>query len=77
MRFKIKSKPEYGDIRIFTYFAWIPVCCYRFKVSKEYLKEIRWLEKVTVKQEYIKSDDKYLLEILRGDRWVNRQFWEK
>lgn len=43
-----KHKPEDGDTRIKTKFAFLPI-----KIGDE----VRWLEKVTVKQEYREGYD--------------------
>jgi len=43
MRLKTKKKPKENDIRDRTFFAWLPVIV---------PLEIRWLERVTVRQRY-------------------------
>lgn len=58
MKFKI---PQHGDERTRTFFAWLPV-------RDDY--EVRWLEKVTVRERYssIIYACWYVLEFLDGDK---------
>lgn len=43
MRFKVKQLPNWGDERFRTFFAWFPVANFY---------EIRWLEKVSVRETF-------------------------
>ena len=58
MRFS-KKVPHHRDVRITTYFAWFPVCIIQNEFTVE---EWRWLETVTVKQEWL------------ANKWVNIKF---
>lgn len=48
MRYE-KFIPRVGDVRLKTFFAWLPVAV---ENEKRHSVEIRWLTHVTVRQEY-------------------------
>lgn len=62
MRWKIKYKPVSDERRIRTFFAFLPI-------NIDY--EIRWLEKVTIEQEYMSA--KYWRHIRFIDKNMNNQ----
>lgn len=60
MIFKHKPSPKHGDIRYKVFFAWLPV-----RIGLE----TRWLERVSVKQLFYKSDHDR-----RCSFWFNKAF---
>lgn len=61
MRFKLKSKPNKHDMRVVQRFAWFPIMIDR---------EIRWLEKISILQEYYAPHgDGYVF-------WHNVEFYD-
>jgi hypothetical protein len=48
MRFKKEKSPKVGDKRITSYFAFLPITVDN---------EIRWLENVTIEEEFTKDDE--------------------
>lgn len=53
-------RPCIGDKRTITYFAWFPI---------ELAREVRWLERVSVCQEYAQTS--------RGEAWISRRFADR
>lgn len=81
MRFKENPIPKHGDLRVFTYFAFIPVksiCKYtneNMEVVK--VKETRWLEKVSILQQYhyeVENDVNTCYKPNVTKYWVNLEF---
>lgn len=63
MRFKHKPYPKHGDIRYNVFFAWLPITIGL---------ETRWLERVSVKQEYI--NNRNLRTFPLSSYWLNLAF---
>ena len=65
MKFKTQN-PQPGDVRTITYFAWTPALVATTKNGHPFVDETRWLETVTIRQQWAYGNDGY--------EWVNREF---
>lgn len=70
MRFKHKPSPKDGDIRYKVFFAWLPVTIGL---------ETRWLERISIKQEFHDSiannkNIDYFSFRYRVREWINKAF---
>jgi len=61
----IKLLPYPGDKRVRKYFAFWPV-----RINRE----IRWLEKVEIRQEYTEEPVHFMGRDLIREKWINKEF---
>lgn len=59
MKFKNESRYKHEEKRRITFFALFPVTI-EYEVNEKKVEETRWLEKVTVEEEYSKYSSKWL-----------------
>jgi hypothetical protein len=65
MKFKIKKNTKVGETRVVSKFAFLPISC---------KGEMRWLEKVKVRQEYMEVVDFTNCPVGSYSTWINLEF---
>jgi len=67
MRWKAKTKPKHGDVRIVRKFLFL---------KREFYGECRWLEWAEIEEHYIIEHDKNHFLRINSEGWVEKRFYK-